>query len=113
MDELEAAFIPWFLERTKYEVVQKGQKLGVPLAPFNTVAELFHDPHFVARGSFIEIETGGGVATMPGRPIVLSETAWSVRRPAPELGEHNGEVFSGELGISGATVVALSNAGVI
>ena len=50
---------------------------------------------------------------MPGRPFVLTGTPWSVRRPAPALGEHNGEIFSGELGLSPGALVALSNAGVI
>jgi crotonobetainyl-CoA:carnitine CoA-transferase CaiB-like acyl-CoA transferase len=49
---------------------------------------------------------------MPGRPFVMAATPWSVRRPAPLLGEHTDEVL-GALGYDAARLADLRTAGVI
>ena len=43
----------------------------------------------------------------------LKECPGAISRPAPLLGEHNNEIFCGELGFSNDDLVALRSSGVI
>ena len=54
--------------------------------------ELRHSEQFAARGFIVPTRAAGREAHAPGPISKLSETPWALRRPAPELGEHNGEV---------------------
>jgi crotonobetainyl-CoA:carnitine CoA-transferase CaiB-like acyl-CoA transferase len=51
--------------------------------------------------------------TVPGRPYVLSETPWSLRRPAPTLGQHNQLIFGGRLGFSNVDLTDMRRTGII
>jgi len=55
---------------------------------------------------------GAGSVLMPGAPFKMSLTPWSLRRPAPRLGQHNVEVYS-SLGLSTAEITRLQEEGVI
>lgn len=59
----------------------------------------------------VEHPAAGRMKTL-GVPVKLSETGGAVRRPAPMLGEHTGEVLS-EAGYSEPEVAALRSARVI
>ena len=43
----------------------------------------------------------------------LSETPGRIRHPGPEIGEHNEDVYCGELGLSGSELEELRESGVI
>ena len=112
-DEFEPMFLMWTLERTKYVAWHTAQESRVLSAPLNTMEDLAHDPEFLRRGAFSEIEhPAAGTLNYPGRPFVMTESPWTVRRPAPLLGEHNHEVMSG-LGYSAGDMVRLRSLGVI
>lgn len=111
-EELEVVFIPWFLSRTKQEVFDEAQKHGVPIAPFNDIAALLEDPHFDARGFFeTVVHPVLGSVKMSGRPSILSETPWEIRRPAPLLDQHRDEILTGDLGYTAEDLSALRPAG--
>lgn len=82
-----------------FHEAQKKRHITVsPVYDFKGVTE---DPHFKARGYFIEVEHGvTGKLKYPGAPYRFSGTPWAVRRPAPKVGEHNGYSFDQEPGIS-------------
>ena len=63
------------------------------------VPENLANPQLAARDYWkqIEVPALGDSLTLPGPPVLLSETPWVVDRPAPMLGEHNAAVFA-ELG---------------
>ena len=83
-DEFNTYFIPWCLERTKREIWHVAQEVGVLSAPINTASDFADDSEFQKRGAFVEIEHPiAGNLTYPGRPFIMSESAWCVRRPAP------------------------------
>ncbi|MBX6370295.1 MAG: CoA transferase [Rhodospirillales bacterium] len=67
---------------------------GVPSAPVLHHGEMFAHPQVQAREMVVELEhpSAGRVRTL-GCPIKLSRTPASLRRPAPRLGEHTGELF--------------------
>ncbi|MBZ0229234.1 MAG: CoA transferase [Bauldia sp.] len=63
---------------------------GVPCSPVGDVASLAAHPHTRHRGMIAEID---GVRA-PAPPIKLSRTPASVRRPPPNLGEHDREILA-------------------
>ena len=93
-DEFNTYFIPWCLERTKREIWHVAQEVGVLSAPINAASDLVSDSQFHRRGAFAEIDhPAAGPLLYPGRPFRMSESPWCVRRPAPLLGQHTGEVL--------------------
>ncbi len=78
------------------ELLAALEKAVVPAGPINTVADLFDDPQFVARGMRIDPEGTPGVRS----PIVMSATplALALARRSPKLGEHQAEILR-EIGL--------------
>ena len=49
------------------------------------------------RKFFVPLEQPGvGTMMLPGMPSKYSKTQWTLRRPAPRLNEHTGQIFHGE-----------------
>lgn len=112
-DEFNAYFIPWCLERTKQEVWHLAQAAHVLSSPINTTQDLVNDATFQQRGAFAEIDhPAAGTLLYPGRPFVMSESPWRVRRPAPLLGQHTAEILA-ELGYAPAQIAQMRRDGVI
>ena len=61
---------------------------SVPAGPINTVADVFADPQFTARGMAISPDGIPGVRT----PIQFSGSSLSIDRRSPNRGEHDAEV---------------------
>jgi len=112
--ESDGAFIEWLADRTKQEAAEIMQAAGVLCMPFNTLADLYRDPHFKARGFWVEIDHPvTGRLTYPGAPTNMMDGGYQVRRPAPLLGQHNEEVLCGMLGYSKEDLVFLRETGAI
>jgi CoA:oxalate CoA-transferase len=80
----------------------------------NTVRELPNDAQVRARETIRYVDYPGlGKIPVPGIPVKLSLTPGSINAPAPALGEHNEEVYSGLLGISLQKIGDLKKKGVI
>ena len=109
----DAVFYPWTLERTKYELWEQAQKSRVLSGPLNTMEDLQADEVFEARGAFADIDhPEAGRFKYPGRPFIMGSTPWSIRRPAPLLGQHTDEVLE-ELGLTKDRIESLRRRGVI
>ncbi|RML39595.1 L-carnitine dehydratase/bile acid-inducible protein F [Pseudomonas syringae pv. ribicola] len=90
------------------------EAVGVPCAPVNDLAQVFADPHVVARGLAIELPHAlGGKVPQIASPIRLSETPVEYRRAPPMLGEHTAVVLEELLGLGGDEVASLRAAGVL
>jgi crotonobetainyl-CoA:carnitine CoA-transferase CaiB-like acyl-CoA transferase len=112
-EAFDALWIPWCLEHTKAEIIERGQASGVLCGPLANIEEVVNDPHWRDRGFFAEIDHPmTGKLTYPGRPIKAEEMPWVIRRPAPLLGQHNEEVY-GKMGYSKQDLVRLKGAGII
>jgi crotonobetainyl-CoA:carnitine CoA-transferase CaiB-like acyl-CoA transferase len=112
-EAFDAVFIPWLFSHTKREIWAASQEQHILCAPLFTMEDLFTDPVFHERGFFVEVTREHmGTFTMPGRPFVMSETPWTLRRPAPMLGEHTAEVLS-EAGYAPDRIAGLRTAGAI
>jgi crotonobetainyl-CoA:carnitine CoA-transferase CaiB-like acyl-CoA transferase len=94
-DRLHEAFEQHFRERDKHELTLEGQARGVPIAPVLTPADVLAAEHFRARGAIARTELARGI--MADAPTGFAEIdGCRVRsgRRAPELGEHDGELFA-------------------
>ena len=99
-----AVFYPWILDRGKSEIWERAQQSKVLSGPLNTMEDLSRDPVFRRRGAFEDIDhPEAGTLTYPGRPFIMGATPWSIRRPAPTLGQHTDEILS-EIGMSAAEI---------
>jgi crotonobetainyl-CoA:carnitine CoA-transferase CaiB-like acyl-CoA transferase len=111
-EEFDEFLMPWLLERTRQEAFQEMQRHHLPSGPVYTPAETLADPHFRERGFWADLEhPEAGRMTLPGRPFTMGASPWTVRRPAPVLGQHTLEVLCGLLGLTPAEVASMRAAG--
>lgn len=113
-DELDRLVAQWIASLDRAEVVERLLAARIPVAPVNTVADLVHDPHVVARGDFVEVEDPalGSVRMVAPLPR-LSATPAEIRWAGPPLGAHTDEVYAEWLGLSAADLDALRRKGAI
>ena len=113
-EEVDALLYPWFLERTKQRAMAEGQAHGMPISAINGPADILRDPHLTARGYFVEADHAeAGRLAYAGRGLYFDDKSWDMRRPPPLLGQHNDEVFRGELGFSRHDLASLRMEGAI
>ena len=80
----------------------------MPCGKINSVAEALDDPHTAARRMVETVEHPViGALKMLGIPFKFSDTACSVRRPPPTLGQHSDEILAGELGLDAKAIAEL------
>ena len=78
-----------------------------------TVADIEKDPHWHARQLLIDMPDGTGVVRMHNVVPRMLGTPGAIRSAGGALGEHNREVYVGELGLECDEVQRLQAAGVI
>jgi crotonobetainyl-CoA:carnitine CoA-transferase CaiB-like acyl-CoA transferase len=88
--ELEAKTALW----KRDELLAALEAVVVPAGPINTIADLFADPQFKARGMRIEPQGTPGIRS----PIMMSESPLVFERRSPNLGEHQAEILR-EIGL--------------
>ena len=94
--------------------LDKLKAVGVPCGRINSVADALDDPHTVARDMIETVEHSTiGALKMLGIPFKFSDTACSVRRAPPTLGQHSDEILAGELGLDAKAIAELRQAKVI
>jgi crotonobetainyl-CoA:carnitine CoA-transferase CaiB-like acyl-CoA transferase len=92
-----------------------GQELGLPWGAIRSMDEIIDDKHLQDRGFFIEVghpELGRSF-TYPGPAAIYSKSPWWISRRAPLIGEHNAEIYCGELGLSKAELAVLAESGIV
>jgi crotonobetainyl-CoA:carnitine CoA-transferase CaiB-like acyl-CoA transferase len=78
-----------------------------------TVADIERDPHWQARSLLMNVQNGAGTVRMHSVVPRLSETPGEVAWAGGALGEHNHDVYGGELGLSCEEIESLHADGVI
>ena len=112
--ELASISQAWLDAHTRAEVFAAAQEAGLPGGPVLSAGEALSNDHFAERGYFVDIDHPyAGTLTYTGLPFRLSDTPLAPAAPAPRLGQHNGEVFEGLLGLSESQVSDLRSRGVI
>lgn len=113
-----AELIPLIRQVTVFKAtaqwVSELEAAGVPCGPVNDLAQVFADPHVVARGLAIELPHAlAGHVPQVASPIRLSETPVEYTRAPPLLGEHTAQVLQALLGIGEEELTLLREAGVL
>ncbi|MDQ5943028.1 MAG: hypothetical protein QG572_1844 [Pseudomonadota bacterium] len=112
-DELYALIDAWVGSQTETEVLAALAAAEVPASRIYSVADMFADPQFLARGMLESVKLADGrECRMPGVVPKLSETPGGMEWVGPALGEHTDVVLSG-LGYDAAAIAALRQAGAI
>jgi crotonobetainyl-CoA:carnitine CoA-transferase CaiB-like acyl-CoA transferase len=102
------------MRHTKEELYEEGQKRRISVTPINTVGEFIDSPQTKAREIFVEMEHPAVGKYLHFGPVPrLSAAPGRITRTAPLVGEHNAEIYCGELGMSKDDLVALRASGVI
>jgi len=112
VDELLADFIAAQPSETVYRAAQeRGFTWGAVRAP----EDLVRDDHLRDRGFWKDVAHPelGRSFTYPGEAAIYNGSPWRISRRAPLIGEHNSEVFHGELGVEQATLTVLAESRII
>lgn len=113
-DLLAAEVERWSAELTTEEVEEALNKAGVPCSRYQQVEDLFEHPQVVERGSFTGVKNEVlGEFLIQNMPMKFSDTESSASNWVAGLGEHTGEILTGELGMSEAEVEGLRTSGVV
>lgn len=100
-DRVDVHVAEWTAERTPDEAAELLQRHGVPAGPSLHVGERYFHPHFLERNFHVDFDhPATGTDIVGGIAWRLDGTPGQLRRPAPLLGQHNGEVLGGLLGLS-------------
>ena len=114
-ERLEGVLSQFFAKYTKAELYRRANQEGVLLYPQSSCKDIFENMQLEARDFWTDVEHPelGKTITYPGPFLKASRTPLGVRRRAPLIGEHNKEVFTGELGLSEDELSAKRLAGTI
>ena len=99
IDTLHEHMAAWTRDHDDYELAALLQSHDVAAAPVLNVADLLNDPHYRARGTFVEVRHPLGFdETIYGAYVKTSRTEADVR-PGPAIGQDNDHVFLELLGL--------------
>jgi crotonobetainyl-CoA:carnitine CoA-transferase CaiB-like acyl-CoA transferase len=115
LDDAEDAVQRFFLTKTKKELWENILKRRLFGAPVANAADIANDAQLKARNYFVSVDHPGlgRTFTLPGAFAKMSETPVGPQGAAPQLGEHNHEIYGGLLGLSKTEIVELRAAGAI
>ncbi|MFC1860735.1 CaiB/BaiF CoA transferase family protein [Chloroflexota bacterium] len=115
LDHIIKVLERWTLSHTVAELVEKGQLMRFPWAEVTTIPGLLASPQLNERNYFIDAvdRESGKRYKIPGAPVKLSRSPWHVGTYAPAHGEHNRDIYQGELGLSENEIKVLVRDGVI
>jgi formyl-CoA transferase len=112
-EDIDRAIQQWCSGRTIAEALQILQAADVPVSRIYSVADMFDDPQFAARGMIESQQLPDGTplkvpAVVPRLSATPGGTVWL----GPRLGEHTEEILT-RLGHDAAAITALREQGVI
>jgi len=113
IDELQEEIEAITTTKTTQEWIEIIDAAGVPCGPVLRYDETLRDPQVVERGMIAEVEHPiiGPMRTI-APPTKFSELDFSVRGPAPWIGQHNAEVLR-EVGYDDDQIADLTAKGVL
>lgn len=111
----EEVMTKFFLRHTQSELQQKAIERGLILFPVYEPCALVDNPQVVSRGILGAMEVPGlsENVVFPVKPYLSSAFSPGPTTRPPLIGEHNEEVYCGELGFSKEDLARLMEAGAI
>ena len=114
-DRLSGALVAFTVTKTKGELFEWALNNTLFLAPVNNAEDLLNNTQLRSRNFWVSLEHPQLETSIeyPGPFAVLSETPIQVAKRAPLLGEHNREIYQGELELSDEQMAVLKQGEVI
>ena len=108
-------FQNFFANMPLIEAYEGGQERDFPWGAIRTMDDIVGNPHLEDRNFFTPVEHPEleQEFTYPGPAAIFNGSPWRIYRRAPLIGEHNQEIFAGELGLSHADIEALKRSNVV
>ncbi|MDP6436521.1 MAG: CoA transferase [Gammaproteobacteria bacterium] len=112
--ELDLLISDWTRTKNAEELEDLMAENGIPSGKIYTAPDMLEDAHFKAREAIITtMHPKFGDLKMQNVAPKLSKTPGSVRRPGPELGEHNEEIYGEVLAMTAEQMADLNKRGII
>ncbi|MDH6566670.1 formyl-CoA transferase [Streptomyces sp. SAI-117] len=103
----------WTATLPKWQVLEKLNAHGIPCGPILSTREIIEDRSLADNDMIVEVEhPERGTFTTVGNPLKLSDSPTTITTP-PLLGQHNEEIYIGELGLGDEELALLRAGGVI
>jgi formyl-CoA transferase len=113
LDKMFQLIEEWSIHHGKWDVLAKLTEHNVPCGPILSTKEIIEDPSLVDNEMVVSVEhPERGTFRTVGCPIKLSDSPVTVKT-SPLLGQHNEDVFVGELGLNAAEFAGLRKDGVV
>ncbi|NLV30369.1 MAG: CoA transferase [Acidobacteria bacterium] len=114
MAEVDALVEGWLKEKTVEEAIAELKKHQVPCSPLPTFDQVASDPQLLSREMIVEVEQPvSGKVKLIGSVYKMSRTPGDRTMRVPDVGEHNGEIYGGLLGMDAGELEKLSEEKVI
>jgi crotonobetainyl-CoA:carnitine CoA-transferase CaiB-like acyl-CoA transferase len=98
---------------TRAQVIERCERVGIPVAPIATPEDLFDDPHLRCSDGLVETELlPGQRAAMPRIPVQMDGHDFGLRLDPPVIGEHTDEILR-LLGYTDDAIDALARDGIV
>ena len=99
-EALDDALQDAILEFDRDTLIGLFDEFGAAVAACNNIAEIFEDPHFLARGNIVAVDDEELNGPLKMQNIVgnFSRTPGKVKHAGPKLGEHNKDILVDMLG---------------
>lgn len=112
-DALDPVVADFMASHSQAELLDLFERADVTVGPVADIAQLIDHPYINDRAIIVDVPDAE-MGQIPMHNVIprMSGTPASLRHPAPELGEHNADVF-GELGLDAAALEALMAEGVV
>jgi crotonobetainyl-CoA:carnitine CoA-transferase CaiB-like acyl-CoA transferase len=111
--ELDDAITEWTGSLTSVQALAELEHARVPSGLIYSVADMFADEHFKARGLFEEVEVNGKKLKIPAMVPKFSETPGRTDWPGAEVGAFNEEILGGLLDYSADELARMRDQGII
>jgi formyl-CoA transferase len=112
--ELDDLISEWTKTIAASDLEKLMEDHGIPSGKIYTPVDMLEDAHFRAREAIVStMHPTFGELKMQNVAPKLSKTPGNIRRPGPELGEHNEEIYGSVLAMTAEQMADLAKRGII
>ncbi len=113
-EEINKVVADWIALRHRHEIEEIFDRHTVPYSAVFDIEDIFNNIHYRARDVLVRVpDKDLGEAIVQNVVPKFSSTPGSVDHLGSRLGEHNDEIYGGELGYNKETLSRLRDAGII
>jgi crotonobetainyl-CoA:carnitine CoA-transferase CaiB-like acyl-CoA transferase len=115
VEHIEDVLANFAANMTRDEVAHGGQERGFNWGAIRAPDELIDEGHLNDRGFWVDVPHPelGKTFKYPGPAGIYNGSPWRISCRAPLIGEHNEEIYCGELALQKTELAYLAEAGVV